>query len=447
MPITLLIARNYPLERNQVGSALEVARQLEARGERVEVIAESPDDEEFIQIDSYGHLVHRVCPERAYARKVVRRALKAPLLGFAIRALEKAVELQHLWNRAIARIEVAGHPGDALLLGALRLAPQQPCAPQTVWPACRTVSLICPTYNRVEELIDSIESFLFARAEAARAGIDCEILIVFQNEGTPERVFARRPAWSRAPLRWLRSAPGLPRARNAGARHASGDLLIFVDDDVLLDPHFVQSHLDAANAYPTSAGSAGRVRSRILGERGAMNRAIGQIRLSAFVDTHFDSQTSTAVVPHTAIGANMAFKRKAMQAFFGESWFDERLEGSAHREETTLCVELFRRGGYLLFARQASLLHLEAESGGCENRGALSTQREIHHLSLDYLFFLRFFRDFGPFATFAPLMFLLRDVKTNDHRLRRVYLNARGYLEGFSANRRFQRAASSHTSQ
>jgi GT2 family glycosyltransferase len=301
------------------------------------------------------------------------------------------------------------------------------------WEPCRSASLICPTYNRVDELLSALESFLVAQAEASRGGIECEILVVYQNEGTRERVLARRPALSTAPLRWIRSSPGLPRARNVGLRHAVGDLLIFVDDDVLLDPGFVRGHLEAANAVPTSAGNAGRVRSRILGERGALNRAVGQIRLSAFVDTHFDSLTDAPIVPHTSIGANMAFKREAMQSIFGEAWFDERLEGSAHREETTLCVELFRRGGHLVFARDASLLHLEAEAGGCENRGALSTQQELDHLTLDYLFFRRFFRDLGPLAPLAPLSFLLREVRqAPPPRLRRLRLNLRAYLGGSS---------------
>jgi|GEM_PF-4076842 len=439
VPVTLVIARSYPLDPGQTGPVLEVPRQLNLRGERTEVIAESPDEEEFIQLDPQGALVHRVCPQRAYTRRFARPLLRHRQMAFAIRALEKAHELRLLWNRAIVRVEVAGDPSEALLFGALPLRPESASAPPVRWPLCRSVSLVCATYNRVHELVASIESFLAAQAEAKRDGIECELVVVFQNDKTPERVLAERPDWASAPLRWVRSEPGLPRARNTGIRESHGDLIVFVDDDVLLDPGFVRGHLDAANAHSTSAGNAGRVRSRILGERGSMNRAIGQLRLSAFVDTHFDSLTKTQIAPHTPIGANMAFKRQALSALLGEAWFDERLGGSAHREETTLCVELFRRGGHLVFARDASLLHLEAESGGCDNRGAISARKEIDHLALDYLFFRRFFRDLGPMAPLAPLAFLARDVRISQQAtLQRAYLNARGYFEGLALFRRYE---------
>jgi GT2 family glycosyltransferase len=431
VPITLVVARSYPLEADQAGPALEISRQLSRKGERVEVIAESPDEEEFIQLDPYGTLVHRVASARGYLRKLARPLARNRQSAFAIRVLEKALELQRLWNRAIVRVEVAGEPVEAVLLGALSLSPGLRQDRARHWRPCRSASLICPTYNRVSELVDSIESLLSAHSEARRAGVSCELLIVFQNEGTPAKVLAARPEWKDAPLRWIPSAPGLPRARNAGLLHACGDLLVFVDDDVVLEPNFVRGHLEAANGSPTSAGSAGRVRSRILGERAAVNRAIGQLRASAFVDTHFDSLTRTRIVPHSPIGANMAFKREAMDALFGQAWFDERLEGSAHREETTLCVELFRRGGHLVFAPGASLLHLEAEAGGCENRGQFSSRKEIDHLALDYLFFRRFFRDLGPFASLAPLSFLLRDVRQSGRpKLESLSLHLRGYHAG-----------------
>ena len=95
-----------------------------------------------------------------------------------------------------------------------------------------------------------------------------------------------------------------------------------------------------------------------------------------------------------------------------------------------------------MFARDASLLHLEAETGGCDNRGAISSRKEIDHLTLDYLFFRRFFRDLGPLAPFAQLAFLARDVRVSSQpKLQRTYFNARGYLAGLARRRRFDSKA------
>ena len=45
---------------------------------------------------------------------------------------------------------------------------------------------------------------------------------------------------------------GRAAARNTGARHASGDILIFVDDDIELPCNFIERHLELQQRYPNS---------------------------------------------------------------------------------------------------------------------------------------------------------------------------------------------------
>lgn len=58
----------------------------------------------------------------------------------------------------------------------------------------------------------------------------------------------------------------------------------------------------------------------------------------------------------------MSFRKEALIKAGG---FDERFGGSAHLEETDLCLRI-RRGGYkIVFDPKAELIHLKDTKGGC----------------------------------------------------------------------------------
>lgn len=65
---------------------------------------------------------------------------------------------------------------------------------------------------------------------------------------------------SRLPLRYVREdAQGLSNARNRAIGESSGDLLIFTDDDVLLDPDWADAFVRAAQAVPSAGYFGGKV--------------------------------------------------------------------------------------------------------------------------------------------------------------------------------------------
>ena len=100
-----------------------------------------------------------------------------------------------------------------------------------------------------------------------------------------------------------------------------------------------------------------------------------------------------------------------MNRWFGPQWFDESIAGSAFREETSLAVELFRRGGYLVFAPQASLLHLESGAGGSLNRDRKSLERRIEYQALEYRYLRRLYRGLGVLGPLAALGSYARDLR------------------------------------
>ena len=86
-----------------------------------------------------------------------------------------------------------------------------------------TISLVVATYNRVTELERLLASL------DAQTCQDFEVLIVDQNRDDRLLPVLRRHQGLR--LRHLRCEPGVSRARNAGLRAASGNILAIPDDD------------------------------------------------------------------------------------------------------------------------------------------------------------------------------------------------------------------------
>ncbi|KQV09843.1 MULTISPECIES: glycosyltransferase family 2 protein [unclassified Kitasatospora] len=94
------------------------------------------------------------------------------------------------------------------------------------------ISVVLPVYDRHHQLTDCLDSLL------AQSLPDVEIiLVVDRSPESPERVAAayelRDP---RVRMLRLNAAVGIGRSRNAGAAHATGEYLLFLDSDHLLDP-------------------------------------------------------------------------------------------------------------------------------------------------------------------------------------------------------------------
>jgi GT2 family glycosyltransferase len=113
------------------------------------------------------------------------------------------------------------------------------------------MDLILGTIGREEEIKWLVETL------AAQTRTDFRLLIVDQSgsrelEGVAERY---RPAF---PILYLRSKPGLARARNIGLLHAQSNIVGFPDDDCLYPKDLVERVLDFFASQPGFHGLMGR---------------------------------------------------------------------------------------------------------------------------------------------------------------------------------------------
>ncbi len=230
-----------------------------------------------------------------------------------------------------------------------------------------TLSVVIPTYGRQRILRDTLEALL------ALDLTGCEVLVVDQNAAHDEATGAYLARVADR-IRWLRlSPPGLPRARNAGWRAAAGEIVLYLDDDVLPHPGLVEGHR-RPYADPAVGGVAGRVVTRgypLPEHPSPRNRwpGVGWLFFNL-------AQTAPAEVA-TARGCNMSFRRSVLAELGG---FDERYAPSPYRNESDLCFRLRRRGYRLRFEPLAAVDHLQHEAGGVRAGGREESLSPSHHV-------------------------------------------------------------------
>ena len=218
------------------------------------------------------------------------------------------------------------------------------------------VSVVVATIGRDDLLINTVTRLL----ECDYGSF--EIVVVDQTPEPTDRV-RRFMDEHGSTVRYIhKDNPGLPEARNDGITASRGDIVVFVDDDVVADPGLIAAHAGAYGEEGVS-GVAGRVFPPGDSPPGSevRPRRIAKIRwFGLVIRDNFDADVKTPA--HHVRGCNMSFRRDVLLDVGG---FDRRFGGSAHLEETDLAVRVRKAGGRLVFEPRARLVHLLESVGGC----------------------------------------------------------------------------------
>jgi GT2 family glycosyltransferase len=127
----------------------------------------------------------------------------------------------------------------------LTAEPASPLAQESAGPL-ETVSFVVPTFRRP----DVLAATLAAVARTAFAGDQLEVIVVDDGADADTREVVERARAELPGVRYLsQQNRGVARARNLGAREAQGDILIFLDDDIVVEPEHIQGHLAAIHSF------------------------------------------------------------------------------------------------------------------------------------------------------------------------------------------------------
>ena len=208
------------------------------------------------------------------------------------------------------------------------------------------VSVIIATRNRPGELraaLDGLKTQKYANIE----------VIVVDQSATPAPL---GPDYTFA-VRFTAEPRGAAAARNLGLKHARGEVIVCVDDDVIIDRGtFIAEHV-TAYADPAVGAVCGRCIEP--SNQSARERLPRIIQVLALTIGGVYRQTDGYAT--NLKGANMSFRRDLLAAVGG---FDERFGAPCMYEESDVAWKVRRLGFKIAYRAGAVLTHLGVPGGG-----------------------------------------------------------------------------------
>src|ERR1700691_4702729 len=203
-----------------------------------------------------------------------------------------------------------------------------------------SASIVIPTRGRPAYLEVALCSIV-PQARAAGA----EVLVIDDAGASPEaREQSRRLGARYEPHE---RALGLNVARNTGVERSSGELVVFVDDDVEAEPGWLAALLAAAREHPDVDVLAGRIRARLEGHPPRTGGREGPPITALNLGEH-DTEA------RYAWGANMAIRRQALKRV-GE--FDVTLGHGGDEQEWQDRLRAREPGARVLYVADAVVDH------------------------------------------------------------------------------------------
>ncbi len=211
------------------------------------------------------------------------------------------------------------------------------------------VSIIIPTYRRVSSLFKLLSSLTDVVKKKD------EVIIVEQGEKHEKEIISYAKKL-RLPIHYyFLETPSMTKARNTGAVKAKGEFLLFLDDDVIVTPKLLESHVKNFDDKRVAA-TVGRVITE--GQQVESGREqVGRVNWVGSVSGGYSSEIRQEV--DTVLGCNMCWRTSVYRQLGG---VDEQFV--IIREETDLSIRAKRLGYAIIFEPKALVEHHRATTGG-----------------------------------------------------------------------------------
>ncbi|HLY39433.1 MAG TPA: glycosyltransferase family 2 protein [Candidatus Binatia bacterium] len=188
-----------------------------------------------------------------------------------------------------------------------------------------SVSVVICTRNRPGDLAECLASLARQTCPAD------EVIVVDASDGAASRAVVEGFAGRLPGLCHVRATPGLTRQRNIGIARSAGDVVTFLDDDVVLARDYLDHIGELFALDPTLAGVEGTVAIPApLGRRRLANafrrfflmNSLGRprgVKRSGFVA--YDPAPQTVQPVTSLVGCNMSYRRDVFARFRFDEWF------------------------------------------------------------------------------------------------------------------------------
>lgn len=264
-----------------------------------------------------------MCLVRLHGRPLGRIQVELPSGGLSADAL--AARIQAELGEPLARhLRDDGMAPGPLHASGIEGTGQPPCVAkgEELLRHAPSVSVVIPTRDRPASVAATVGSIIGSRYPSERY----EVIVVDNGSGTDARARLPEAALNGSvPVRLVREeAPGPANARNRGLAHAEGEIVVFADDDVVVDPDWLARLVHAFDRSEQVGAASGLVVPSQLETPAQVwfeayfGRALGfEPRLFDIAHPPPDEPLFPFTVGALGTGANMAFRRRVLRRLGG----------------------------------------------------------------------------------------------------------------------------------
>lgn len=269
------------------------------------------------------------------------------------------------------------------------------------------ISFVIPTYNREDILcktLDNVLSHVKLFVEKNQS-ISVEVIVVDQTKKHTEQTDAFLAARSEDIILVKLEKANLPNARNVGIKKSQGDIIVFIDDDVLLCDSYLESILyeyqdsqiesvvgqiilknySGGNVLLNNSGFFKDWTKKILMFFFNRRKASKIISMGCILS---DFEREEAGFSDGGRGCNMSFRKSVFDTI---GYFDNNYIGNAMREETDLFCRMKAHKMKVWYSPKMKLFHLMENTGGCRSSKDEAAYWDIYFKNQIY-FFVKNFR-------------------------------------------------------
>jgi glycosyltransferase involved in cell wall biosynthesis len=215
------------------------------------------------------------------------------------------------------------------------------------------ISIAICTWNRSHLLRQTLSTL---KDLAVPNALEWEILVVNNNctDSTDDVVEGFGDC---LPIRLLHErAPGKSHAANLATREARGELMLWTDDDVLVDPGWLAAYVRAANDWPDAGYFGGRISPWFESKPPEWVEANTQF-LSCMLVTRDLGPNEGPLGDQAPWGANMAFRTHVLRKVNFSSQFGPTGNNQVRGEEVELVLRLQRERVFGVWVPSAVVRH------------------------------------------------------------------------------------------
>jgi len=269
------------------------------------------------------------------------------------------------------------------------------------------LSIIIPSYGRAQVLKDCLESINKLKNELK----DYEIIVINNNNDKKiENDTSRVCKKYKLNITEINTHRGLGsvKSRNMGIKKAKGDLLLFFDDDTIIQKNYFNNLLKSYNNENIGAVGGAEIKEQknsIFHKLLFKFKKTGDITWSGEIISNFSPNIKNSLKVKHLQGSNFSIRKSVIDKI---GLMDEKMIGH-YRDETEFVYRVYKAGFDVIFNPKCKVIHTATTIGGNVSPNKKKEWAYWYHKNNSYFFFKHLYNN-----NFLKLiMFILREFFTS----------------------------------